>query len=87
MQNDAQEENEKSGIFGRLKGKSSLDTIQNYSIAGIVLSGALFAVGVAASGLQTTGLPAITAMLGALSSFIFTLILLGTWFIKEALGR
>lgn len=87
MQSENQEKNERIGLFGRLKGKDSIDTIHNYSIAGIILSGVFFAIGVAATGFQTAGTPAIIAMLGAFFSFVFTLILLGTWFVKEALNK
>jgi ABC-type multidrug transport system permease subunit len=70
-----------------LKGKSRIETIENYLIA-IVLAGAvMLSAGIGLSVLSPKGLPAILAMLGSFITFTSTIILILLWLMKEFKGE
>lgn len=67
----------------KLKGSTRLETLENYSIAGIIIGVVLFASGVGLSAISTRGISAILTILGSFVSFLFTIILIFVWLLKE----
>ncbi len=71
-------------LFTKLKGKDKFETLENYSIAFILLGGLILSSGMGlVSVLSTKGIPAILAMLGSLIAFLATVVLIIIWLIKE----
>jgi len=66
-----------------VKGKKKIDIVENYSILGLIGSAFLLSLGIGLSGLISKGFPVILAMGGALLSFLFTIVLIFVWLIKE----
>jgi hypothetical protein len=66
-----------------IKGKNKLETLERISIALIVFGAFILSLGIGLTILTPQGIPAILSMLGALTSFVFTTILIFTWLIKE----
>jgi hypothetical protein len=66
-----------------IKGKNKLETLERISIALIVFGAFILSLGIGLTILTPKGIPAILSMLGALTSFVFTAILIFTWLIKE----
>jgi len=71
----------------KLKGKDRYETAENYSIAGLVTGVVMLSLGLGLNIVSTKGLPTILAMMGALVSFSFTVILILVWLLKEILGK
>lgn len=70
-------------VISRLKGKDRFDTIENYLIF-LIFIGALFlSTGIGLTVISPKGFSIILAMMGALISFIFTVVLILFWLIKE----
>lgn len=66
-----------------LKGKDKFETAENYSILVIIIGAAMFSIGVGLTIVSTKGIPAIITMLGALISFLSTVVLIFVWLAKE----
>lgn len=76
-------EKPKAGIFKRLKGKNRYETMENYSICGVVFGTLVFAVGTLLTAFNTRGAPAVITMIGVLLSFLSSVSLVSVWFLKE----
>ncbi len=66
-----------------LKGKDKLETAENYSILFIFIGSIILSTGIGLNILNTRGVSAILAMLGALTSFLATIGLIIVWVLKE----
>ena len=73
-------------MLSKLKGKTKFETFENYSIGGIVFGVALLTIGIGMTVLNPKGLSAILSMIGALISFISTVLLIGVWVVNEFLN-
>ncbi len=70
-------------LLSKLKGKDKYETVENYSIAAILIGGLILSSGIALTAITTKGIPAILAMLGSLISFLATVVLVFSWLVKE----
>jgi hypothetical protein len=70
-------------LLSKLKGKDKYETVENYSIAVILIGGLILSSGMALTAIATKGIPAILAMLGSLISFLGTVVLVFSWLVKE----
>lgn len=70
-------------VLGMLKGRTKLDTLENWSVASIVLGGLTLAAGITLSAWWTQGLPALLTMAGTFVSFLSTVALIFIWLAKE----
>lgn len=70
----------------KLKGQDKYETAENYCIAGIVIGTVMVSIGILTNVISTTGITAVTAMLGALLSFASTVALIFVWLINELRG-
>ncbi|MBI1978621.1 MAG: hypothetical protein HYS62_01000 [Candidatus Aenigmarchaeota archaeon] len=70
-------------LLSRLKGKNKFETIENYSIASIFLGVAMLSVGLGLNIISTKGITVILAMVGALISFVSTVVMILAWLVKE----
>jgi hypothetical protein len=70
-----------------IKGKNRLETLERISIALIVFGAFTLSLGIGLTILTPKGIPAILSMVGALISFIFTVVLIFSWLIKEFRGE
>jgi len=70
-----------------LKGKGKWENAENISIALILLGAFILSLGIGLTILTPKGVPAILAMIGALISFVFTVVLIFIWLIKEIKGE
>lgn len=66
-----------------LRGKNRLDTLENYSIAGIISGAVLLAGGIGLTAISAKGFPALLAMFGAVVSFCASVALVFVWLAKE----
>jgi len=73
-------------LKGKLKGQTRLETAENCSMAGVVIGVVMLSVGIISTTIQTQGITAVTAMLGAIVSFASTVALIFVWAIKEFKG-
>ena len=96
MQNETIDEEIKSGvskkksefnIFKKLKGKDRYETMENYSIAGVIFGSLALSAGIGLTAINPKGISAITAMMGALLSFICSVTLVFSWLLKELFGE
>ena len=71
------------GFNIKLKGATRSDTLENCSIAGIVVGVIMFAVGMGLTAISTTGISALLTILGSFVSFIATIFLIFVWLAKE----
>ena len=69
-----------------LRGKDKYETAEKYSITSILLGALLLAGGIGLTSFQTTGFPAIMAMLGSFVVFMGTLALIFSWLWAELSG-
>ena len=70
-----------------LKSKDKLERLEGYSILFLVVGSVILSLGIGLSILNSKGISAITAMVGALIAFISTVALIVTWFIKDIKGE
>ncbi|MEK6910131.1 MAG: hypothetical protein AABW61_03590 [Candidatus Aenigmatarchaeota archaeon] len=70
-------------LLSRLKGKDKLETAENYSILFVFVGAIVLSVGIGVNIVSTKGVSAIMAMLGALISFVSTVVLIAIWVIRE----
>jgi len=70
-------------VLRKLKGKNRFETLENYSIAGIIVGAFVFAGGVGLTALSPKGISAILAMMGAVVAFCGTVALVFVWLIRE----
>ena len=68
--------------IGKLKGKDRLETMENLSIFLIFVGAIVLAVGIGLT-VVTKTTAGIMSMMGAFISFIFTIVLIFVWLIKE----
>jgi hypothetical protein len=73
----------KSSMFGRLKGSNKYETAENYSMSGVVFGALVFGLGILLTAIDPKGIPAILTMMGALVSFLSSIVLVFVWFFKE----
>lgn len=66
-----------------LKGSDKFETAENISILFIVLGVLIFSLGAAMTIVSETGISAIFAMFGTLISFLFSVVLILVWLVKE----
>ena len=69
-----------------LKGKDKYETAEKDSIAVILFGALLLAAGIGLTSFQTTGLPAIMAMIGSFIAFLGTIALIISWLWTEFAG-
>jgi hypothetical protein len=70
-------------LRGKLKGQDKYETAENYCMAGVVIGTVILSIGIISTTIQTQGITAVTAMVGALLSFASTVALIFVWVIKE----
>lgn len=73
-------------IFKRLRGGNKYETLENYSIGGVIFGALLMTIGIGLTTLNTKGLSTIVAMMGTFFSFISSIMLVLTWLLKELFG-
>jgi len=66
-----------------IMGKNRYETVENFSILFIAIGSITLAVGMLVAGLNTVGLGPIMAMMGTLTAFLATVVLVYNWLIKE----
>lgn len=74
-------------VLARLKGKSMLDTAENWSVLFLVVGAVALSVGIGLTVVSPQGVPAIVSMAGALLSFLSTAALIVIWVVKEIFTR
>lgn len=77
----------KTGLFVRLKGRDMYETLENYSIGGVVFGALVASAGIALTTLSPKGIPAGIAMVGTLLSFLSAVSLVLSWLLKELFGK
>ncbi len=70
-----------------LKGESRMETLENYSIVGVIVGALIFSMGVGLTVIASEGIPVIITMLGAVLSFISSASVVVVLFFREALGK
>ena len=70
-------------VLGMLKGENKKETLENYSIALIILGGVIMVSGIGLSTFYPKGLAAILAMLGSFIAFVSTIMLIISWLWKD----
>ena len=89
MQSEIQSESKtpsRLNIFRRLKGRNRRETLENYSIGGIIFGALVLSLGIGLTALNPKGLSTIIAMMGALLSFMSSVTLVISWLLKELFG-
>jgi len=76
----------KLGLFKILKGRNRRESLENYSIGGVVFGALLLSAGIGLTVLNPKGMSAIVAMIGALLSFVSSVTLVISWLLKELFG-
>lgn len=74
-------------MLGILKSENKYEKIEGYCILVLVVGALMLSVGIGLTILSPKGISAITAMLGALISFLATIGLIVTWLIQEMVGE
>ncbi len=74
-------------FFSMLKSKDKYERAEGYCIVFLITGVSLLSLGIALSILNPKGIPAVTAMLGSLISFLATVGLIFVWLIKEFTGE
>lgn len=74
-------------MLGILKSENKYEKIEGYCILVLVVGALMLSVGIGLTILSPRGISAITAMLGALISFLATIGLIVTWLIQEMVGE
>jgi hypothetical protein len=82
MEETAPKAKVKLGIFKRLKGTNRYETMENYSLFGVVFGALIFAGGIGLTAINTQGIPVVITMLGAFVSFVSSVILVFSWLLK-----
>lgn len=72
----------RTGLLKRFKGRNKYETIENYSILGAVFGALAFAGGVGLTALNTTGMSVVIIMMGALLSFLSSVVLVFSWLLR-----
>ncbi|MCD6371569.1 MAG: hypothetical protein J7L39_02515 [Candidatus Aenigmarchaeota archaeon] len=67
----------------KIKGKTKLDTLENISCLGIFVGAILLSLGIALTSITSKGMPVLLSMSGAFFSFLFTVVLIFVWLLKE----
>ena len=67
----------------KIRGKTRLETLENISIYGIIGGAFLLSFGIGLTSIKSEGLVVFIPMLGALLSFLFTVILIFVWLFEE----
>ncbi len=70
-------------IFNKLKGKTKIETVENYLIVLIFVGAGLLSAGIGLTIFNPQGFSVILAMAGAVASFLFTIILIFLWVFRE----
>lgn len=66
-----------------LKGSSKYETAENYALVGVLFGGLVLSVGIVLTIFSESGMPAVLAMIGSLIAFLFTIILILIWIVKD----
>lgn len=74
-------------MLKNLRGKDRFETLENYSMVGVIVGALVFAGGVGLTTLSTKGFPAIVSMLGAVVAFCASVALVLIWLAKEIFGK
>jgi hypothetical protein len=72
----------RTGLFKRFRGRNKYETVENYSILGAVFGALAFAGGIGLTALTTKGISVVIIMMGALISFLSSLVLVFSWLLK-----
>ena len=73
-------------ILDMLKSENKFEKMEGYCTLVLIVGAVMLSAGIGLTILDPKGVSAITAMLGALISFLATVGLIFTWLIKELLG-
>jgi len=71
------------GFNIKLKGSTQLETLENCSIAVIIVGAVIFSLGVGLSAISTTGISAFLTIFGSFVSFAATIFLILVWLLME----
>ncbi|MBI2547532.1 MAG: hypothetical protein HYW23_03740 [Candidatus Aenigmarchaeota archaeon] len=67
----------------KLKGNNRLETVENYSILFAFIGALVLSIGIGLNVFGTKGVSAVLPMLGALVTFLSTVVLIFVWLVKE----
>ena len=70
-----------------LRSGNKFETLENYSMLGIIFGALVFAGGVGLTALTPAGIPAIITMMGAVLAFCASVFLVFVWLAKEIFGK
>ena len=70
-----------------LKSSNKFETLENYSMLGIIFGALVFAGGIGLTAITTSGIPAIITMFGAVIAFCASVFLVFVWLAKEIFGK
>ena len=73
-------------LLDMIKSKKNLEKIEGYSILFLIAGSLIMSSGIGLTIVNTKGIPAIMAMLGALIAFLSTVSLIFTWLLQEMFG-
>jgi len=71
----------------RIKGKNKSETLENLSLLGVILGAVVFSAGVGLTVVSTEGVSVVITMMGAMLSFISSMLVVGILFVREVLGK
>jgi hypothetical protein len=70
-------------VLDMLKGSDKYETVENYSLLGVIIGAVLLSSGIVLTTLSSQGISAILAMMGSLIAFLSTVILIFAWIWKS----
>ena len=70
-----------------LKSGDKFETLENYSMLGVIFGALVFAGGIGLTALTPAGIPTIITMLGAVIAFCASVLLVFVWLAKEIVGK
>ena len=73
-------------LLDMIKSKKKLEKMEGYSIIFLIAGSIIMSSGIGLTVVNTKGIPAIMAMLGALMAFLATVSLVFTWLLQEMFG-
>jgi len=71
----------------KLKGSNRHETLENYSMVGVIFGALVFSGGVGLTALTPKGIPAIISMFGAVITFLSSVSLVFVWLGKEIFSK
>ncbi len=70
-----------------LRSGNRFETLENYSMVGIIFGALVFAGGIGLTAITTSGIPVIITMMGAVIAFCASVFLVFVWLAKEIFGK